>query len=290
MTVAIAYNGGAYGTYLEWCLDTLCSNENLISPFTSKGNSHGYLGNYYKNIKDYVRSDNLLFARFHPRTPSNMNSNELLEHAHKNFDYVIQIHCGPSTVLLNVNNFYFKIWDDWWKERLKDKEFKKDLYQNWPILPTASTSEIPTWIKREILSFNLMPSWIDSVSWCQLDTKINPNGLVVTIDDILYNIKNTLITIQKFCSLDYKRSTSDLDPYHQTMLSLQQYTNQDKLCNQIIESTLTEDYFEWDDKLPLPSQAWIQWKLRNHGFEIQCNGLDIFPTNSLQLRELLYPI
>lgn len=36
------------------------------------------------------------------------------------------------------------------------------------------------------------------------------------------------------------------------------------------------------------SEAWIQWQLRNLGYEIQCHGLDKFPTNSVHLHELLY--
>jgi hypothetical protein len=42
--------------------------------------------------------------------------------------------------------------------------------------------------------------------------------------------------------------------------------------------------------LPLASEAWIQWQLRNLGWEIKCHELDIFPTNSVYLKELLYHI
>jgi predicted nuclease with RNAse H fold len=44
------------------------------------------------------------------------------------------------------------------------------------------------------------------------------------------------------------------------------------------------------EPLPLPSEAWIQWQLRNLGYELRCHGLDMFPTNSVQLRELLYRV
>ena len=65
----------------------------------------------------------------------------------------------------------------------------------------------------------------------------------------------------------------------------------DSLCNQIVDSTIQGVDFSWADRyLPLPSESWVHWQLRNLGFEIQCHELDIFPTNSKKLKELLYKI
>ena len=77
-------------------------------------------------------------------------------------------------------------------------------------------------------------------------------------------------------------------PYHIKMLSLQKWTTQDQLCKKIIDSITSNQLFNWSDQqLPLPSQSWIQWQLRNLGYEIKCHGLDIFPTNTTQLVDLL---
>ena len=69
MTVAIAFNGGAYGTYLEWCLTTLTSSDPIVAPFTKRGNSHKFLGNHlinFSNWQDYNTSGNVFdFFRFH---------------------------------------------------------------------------------------------------------------------------------------------------------------------------------------------------------------------------------
>ena len=47
--------------------------------------------------------------------------------------------------------------------------------------------------------------------------------------------------------------------------------------------------FSWQEHiLPMASQAYIQWQLRNNGFEIRCDGLDNFPNDSVQLKSLLY--
>lgn len=44
--IPIAYQGGTYGTYLEWCLTSLTSTDQLVSPFTDVGNSHKFRGHF----------------------------------------------------------------------------------------------------------------------------------------------------------------------------------------------------------------------------------------------------
>ena len=70
-TVPIIYNGGSYGTYLEWCLTSLCSNQPIIDPFTSIGNSHAFKGNHLGNMqgwREYLSSNSKYrFARLHPK-------------------------------------------------------------------------------------------------------------------------------------------------------------------------------------------------------------------------------
>ena len=63
------------------------------------------------------------------------------------------------------------------------------------------------------------------------------------------------------------------------------------LCKNIVTSTISNTPFDWaDQNTTLVGESFVQWDLRNRGFEIRCDGLDTFPTNSLQLRELLYPV
>jgi hypothetical protein len=75
------------------------------------------------------------------------------------------------------------------------------------------------------------------------------------------------------------------------MLSLQQNIEQDQLCHQIIDATVSNKLFDWSNQvLPLASQSWIQWQLRNQGWGIKCHELDVFPTNSESLEKLLVKI
>ena len=75
------------------------------------------------------------------------------------------------------------------------------------------------------------------------------------------------------------------------MLAAQKNLDQDWLAKEIVYATINNIAFDWSDyHLPIPSQAWIQWQLRNLGYEIQCDKLDKFPTNNVQLTNLLYKV
>ncbi len=118
----------------------------------------------------------------------------------------------------------------------------------------------------------------------------HPRCNLILIKDLLYDFENTIQKTQEFFNLQFKKSIKELIPYHNLMLSLQKYLNQDQLCADIIDSVVNDHLLNWHEGLPLPSQSWIQWQLRNLGYEIECHGLDVFPTNSLKLKELLHKV
>ena len=291
---AIIYNGGAYGTYLEWVLTTLTTDIPIQPPFTNHGNSHKFPGNQASNIHDdswkrFLNSKpNKSFVRIHPKTLQDESLSDNLTSIMDAVGLGIYLYPNKDSVLLNVNNFYSKIWDDWWAARLSDLVFRDNLYNNFPVDKDAPIAEIPIWIKREILSFNLMPSWFDQVEWYHPDKWSHKRCQLVLLNGLLYDFKNTILKIQKFCNLEFKKYIDDMLPYHDQMLSLQKWISQDQLCNKIVDSIINNQVFDWSDQaLPLPSQSWIQWQLRNLGYELKCHGLEVFPTNSTELCNLL---
>jgi hypothetical protein len=287
--VVILYPGGAYGTYLEWVLTSLTSDLEYTLPFNQNGNSHKFEGNRFNRDSTEDMPD-VAFSRIHPKTPDGLTPlkdsiEEILEWAHK----VVYLYPDHESVLLIVNNAYEKIYNDWWAARLLDPVFADNLYNNWNVNPSQHHSQIPTWIKREILSFNLMPSWFAEVEWYHPDSWSHERSHLVLIKDLLFDFESTLAGIQTFCDLTFKRDIAEFLPHHATMMSLQKHLSQNQICTKIINSVINGTYYEWS-VLPLPSEAWIQWELRNHGYEIRCHGLDTFPTNSVHLKELLYPV
>lgn len=289
----ILYNGGSYGTYLEWVLTTLVSSDDITSPLTDTGSSHLFKGNIISipGSPEWNQIVNqsvfLQFARTHPKIHQHGSIKDTINIALESFDRIIFCYPDQKSILLNMNNAFTKIWKDWFENRLKDPVFAENLYTNWNVFPTTLPKDIPVWITREILSYNLMPSWKSEVEWFFPDTFNHPKCKFVFINDLLHNFKKVVLEIQEFSQLNFKTDINQLLPYHDQMLSLQTYRFQDELCANIIDSVITSRPMDWDS-LPIPSQSWIQWRLRELGYEIRCNGLDIFPTNSVHLQELLY--
>ena len=293
MTVPILFNGGAYGTYLEWCLTSLCSCDELYSPFKDNGNSHNFEGTHLLNIQGwqrYLRENNpSKFVRLHPKTEQEHSIKVHLNEILQSVDQVIFLYPDTNSVLLNLNNWFDKVWDDWWWHAFNHDIDPAKLYKNWPIPPKTPIQDIDLWIYREFLSMYLIPSWRSQVEWYFPDQWQSSRCKYVFIKNLLHDFENTLADLVEFLQLKIQRPISTLLPYHRQNIKLQKFINQDNICNQIIDAIQTDNFIIWDP-LPLPSEAWIQWQLRELGYEIQCHGLDIFPTNSVQLKKLLYTL
>lgn len=294
MTTAIAFNGGTYGTYLEWCLTTLSSTNNIVPPFSNNGTSHNFIGYHLLNIDGWKKfksanSTPVQFVRLHPKTLENESLSSNMNYLCDTADSVVYLYPDKESILLSLNNFTFKIKRDWWSNSFSTLINAEEIYNNWPVSRDTKISDIPIWIKREFLSFYLMPAWFSQIEWNHLAAWQHPKCCVVTVNQLLHQFENTMHRIKTHCNLQFEKDVAELMPFHQQNLKLQKYITQDQICNQIIDSVINHQQIEWEE-LTLISESWVQWELRNRGLEIQCDGLDTFPTSSIQLRELLYPV
>lgn len=294
MTVPIVYNGGVYGTYLEWCLTTLCSNCDIKLPFNTSGNSHAFTGNHlydFSGWKKFLQEKRTnQFVRFHPTVSQTESVTDSLNHTCDHAEFVIHLYPDPDSVLLCINNIYSKIYNNWWVHHFNSGKVDiNQIYNNWPVKPGTDLNDVPVWVKREFLSYYLVDVYYKQLEWYHPDHWQRKNCIVVTVKELLYNFEQTLTNIKKFCNLEFVKPIHSLQPYHTQNLSLQKYTNQDKLCNDILNATLNQVSVSWEP-LPLPSEAWLQDRLRKLGHGLRCDGLDTFPTNSVQLAKLLCPL
>lgn len=293
-TVPIAFSVGTYGTYLEWALTMLCTDQDIEPPFTDTGSSHAYLGNHLANNQGWLQyvKDNKpkKFVRFHPKEQRTQSLSQNLEQVLESVDKMIYIYPGADSVLLVINNWLSKVRADWWSHDIVASEGLEKIHDNWPSCRGLEADQIPVWVRREFLSHYLMPSWYDQVEWYHPRVWQSNRCATITVDDLLDNFESCMDTLQRFAGLTFCKRIDQILPYHQTMLGLQKYRDQDLLCKKIILATINDGMFDWTNQdVPLPSQAWIQWQLRNYGWELQCHGLDIWPTNSVHLKQLLYP-
>ena len=291
MTVPILFNSGAYGTYLEWCLTSLCSCDELHLPFRDTGSSHNFKGIHLLNIqgwRQYLKENNPgKFVRLHPKTEQEHSIQDHLTEILQSVDRIIFLYPDANSVLLNLNNWVDKVWDNWWQHTLSYDVDPEKLYKNWPVPSGTPIQDIDLWIRREFLSMYLIPSWRSQVEWYFPDRWQSPQCRYVFIKNLLHDFENTLADLVDFLQLKIQRPISTLLPYHEQNIKLQKFIDQDRICDHIVNSIQNDKFVTWE-QLPLPSEAWVQWRLRELGYELRCHGLDTFPTNSVKLKELLY--
>jgi hypothetical protein len=140
------------------------------------------------------------------------------------------------------------------------------------------------WEIREWFSI-YYPTWIKSHMIAT--TEIPPSFLSVTTHELLENTKETFGKILQFCG------RNDIANFHDFLIRWreeQQYIIDKKIqIDRIVDSIVTDGFCEWKITTVI-EEAIIQQKLRSHGYEIRCHGLDRFPTNTTDLRDLLYVI
>lgn len=283
-TVLIVYPIGAYGTFLEWCLNYFSGkliNDDL--PFKSNGSSHKFKGfplDFPGSIttNDYLSSDITYdIARTHwLDTPGSRNNVSTYINSYKDyFKFVIKIHADQDYNLLVLHNILTKVNFEGKNDFIKTLNEVSHIYDYDAV-----------WIKREKLS--LIIQYLHSY-WNYYETD-SANQLTITVSDLITNLKETLKLI--FDRLNFKFDPDRLakiDWVIEHWLALQKYKDIDKLCRNIIESTLNNINYAWSkENLTIYDEAYIQMCLRTlHNTELRCYNLNEFPTDSIDLRKIL---
>jgi len=291
-TLVIAFTGGAYGTYLEWVLNTLMSDGKIVEPFTDLGNSHAtHLGIHVDDVdgfRKYIASDNqYLTIRVHPKTEPFHNSGDNLNYMLDHVPKLILMYPDRDHELLCVCNYTTKIWEGHIYDGAMHYMNPKDIFDNYPLDPNMDLRDMPEWITREHMSFNLFSSCHDQFDWYLPDTWQHPRALTITTKELFENFEQVLEKIIDFWGVVPARPITDLVPSHKKMLSLQRHLGKDMLCANIIDSVLgNADPMTWEN-LCMVSQAWIQHQLRQRGYELLCHNLNSFPTNTADLKSIV---
>jgi hypothetical protein len=146
-------------------------------------------------------------------------------------------------------------------------------YQHW--------SDMKPWQLREWISLFYVP-WVQE--WVESAQQVNQRFLTVKNTDFLSDPVGTTDRIFAHCKLTQKSGlTKFLDQWKQA----QQYiVNEFDLLDQIVECSITNQPLEWQP-INIIAEAIVQQRLRAKGYEIRCDGLDIFPTNAIMFNTLL---
>ena len=141
--------------------------------------------------------------------------------------------------------------------------------------------EMQTWELREWFSLFYV-EWIQE--WIQSQYQVPEDFLKIINTDLLYDTEPTLIKIINHCGLTLD---GDLSSFVTKWQRAQQYiVDEFGLLDLIVDSTINQKEFSWL-LTHVIAEAIVQQRLRTHGYEIRCNELDIFPTDSKTLYNLL---
>jgi hypothetical protein len=145
----------------------------------------------------------------------------------------------------------------------------------------TSWDQMKPWEWREWFSLfyvSWTQEWQDSVDQVpEYFLKIKNTGL-------LFKTEQFLTDIIDFCGFTIKPG---LDQFVNKWQSKQQYiVDEFRLLDQIIDSTITQQALTWQP-ISVVAEAIVQQRLRAKGYEIRCNDLNTFPTDSTTLYNLL---
>jgi len=123
--------------------------------------------------------------------------------------------------------------------------------------------------------------------WIEAKQYVPDSWLQISSDEIL---NNTISTVEKIFDYYKKLDTSkrkQLENFLKVWRQKQQYIiDEYNLIENIITNTIDNKNFSWEP-VNIIAESIVQQKLRSRGFEIKCYNLNIFPTNSKILHNLL---
>lgn len=141
--------------------------------------------------------------------------------------------------------------------------------------------QMQPWELREWFSLFYVP-WVQE--WIESQYQSPDTFLKVSNTDMLYDTKNTCQRIFKFLNLT---ETDDLDSFVNDWTEKQQYiVDEFNLLDLICKHTVDNSDFTWS-QVNIIAEAIVQQRLRALGYEIRCDGLNTFPTDSKTLYSLL---
>ena len=287
--VPIMYTSGCYGTFIEWCLNYFSGNTKT-TPFNSNGNSHKFAGNHVGNIsglRKYLRNNNRYrLVRFHPKT---LESESLLENLNEVLDSVDQailLYADYHSLLLNLNNKFDKVGPNGWLVQ-NEHIFQKNLVA-WGRGKNLSTME--TWEVREFLSLYMMPQYLAETELNNILTYQNPKLYKIEIRDLIDNFECTIRQLMSYCELPVV--ANNFDTIYNQWAPLQVHTQKDIIVDNIVNAIVTGTEYDWSaNKLSLIDESIAQMRLRDlHKLDLKCYNLNVFPTNTTDLKKLLFNV
>lgn len=300
-TILVVHPPGGYGKIFLWCLAYFSGQfkkDAVFPPWMLRFPYRGIVpfwpvdqtvinlitdetfGSEIQTTTDYLHSNNeFLFGCTTAMSRQGPESSQDYINDHKLcFKKIVQLTLDSNCHLMILHNKLKKSKDDGYQQffnRVIDhcKE------------PFGASDSVPVWQLREMVSFEHSNNNIDQYQPVVSDQVIN-----VPIRQLVHNFQGTVVGVLQCLDLPIVHD-DQFDRIKSQWLDSEKFVNVDSLCQQIVSAVLSGQEFEWSaDQLSLIDEAYIQYLLRQNRLELRCYGLDTFPTSSVQLKELLYPV
>lgn len=273
----IAYPGGCYGNFVGWTLEWMQDKYPLdYRPFTEKNNSHNWNGNFRSNVDEAVlipmershvhpiqhRTDNLIF-----------NIEKLLTA----YDKVILLYPALNDFVWHINNKQTKIFKDGW---IKHNQSQLDM-SNW--------EGDQLWELREYLSLYLYDQNKAEIGYNNVIDYTNDKVFKIQINQIRDSLPALFAELAGWLGILNVRTSDELTKLHTDWLQNEPYLYKDRLIENIVDAIINNKFLEMNG-LSIVDESQVQHRLRIAGYEIECYGLNEWPSTTTQLRELVYKV
>ena len=294
--IAVFFTPGMFGSTIDYVLRTFSQeiNANFESDIQSNGSMHNHTKDKhiirYDKFVDFLKKDDHdisvvtpIYPFLNKKLPAIIveNSEQLDKFSHRILIYADNQEYAEINMLFQ----YYKIvltnidssgLDIYCNGNEKNITSWNPNYTHW--------TQMKCWELREWLSL-FYPSWTQE--WINSQNQVDDTWLTIGTKDILHNTIDTFNKIISYCGLT--RNHRDLSAFSEEWKQKQLYVLEEYyLIDQIVSNTITSVDFSWGT-LNIIAESIIQQHLRASGFEIKCDGLNVFPTNSITLNNLLIP-
>jgi hypothetical protein len=290
-TIPILFNGGAYGSFIEWCLLYFSGQTDTIDPTGMNGSSHNFAGRHLMNMdgwRNYLSDQTVSVSplvRFHPKVTKQESAISNILEVSNSTDRTILLYAGYDSLLLNINNKFEKIWEEGWLTKT-EHDFKYNL-KSWG---RYNLTDMTRWELREFLSFFIIPQHLSESEMDSILGYSSPNVIKVDVRDIINNFKKTITLLLEWCQFEIKRY--DFDRVFAMWIEKQVHIHKDQLVIDIVQSILSNNNINWSHaRLTIVDESIIQMRLRDlYNLDLRCYNLNVFPTNTKDLKELLIDV
>jgi len=269
--IKVLFPPGCYGNYFTKCLYSYSNlRTEQLETFTFDKNGSSHDRRYHTQSRDLIRCGHLGQLDILPG------------------DQIVSLIAHPDHYLDYFNNQLVKQQNnqliEYLTSHVDQDQIEKKFQEQWGY-SGGLTKQTPRWILREWCSYWLEKTW---------DHTYNNNdyrevgNVKVDTKDIVNNIEATIVDVFDQINLQLTVDREIINSNHTNFLACQQFHNSQIACTNLVHNVIHTDLDTHISIQTIFDEAYIQYLLRTQDFEMYCDGLEIMPSTSHQIKKIIY--